>query len=105
MQQEVQAMASPQQGHQGPSQQSPSSEEFSEENQMSESELSPDNEPASALIPADLVIRNIGQLVTVAQSPILGAEGRLQIIPSGAIAAHMGRIVWIGPEHLLAQAV
>ncbi len=71
----------------------------------SEPAQSPGPEPASASIPADLVIRNIGQLVTIAQLPILGAEGRLQIIPTGAIASHLGRIVWIGPEHLLEQAV
>jgi imidazolonepropionase len=105
MQQEVQAMASQQQSHPDSSNPDSSNQNSSQENPMSEPEQSPGTEPASALIQADLVIRNIGQLVTVAQSPILGAEGRLQIIPNGAIAAHMGRIVWIGPEHLLEQAV
>ncbi len=98
-------MASPQQSHQAPSNQDSSNQDSSAASVRSAPEQSSGNEPASALIPADLVIRNIGQLVTVAQSPILGAEGRLQIIPNGAVAAHMGRIVWIGPERLLAQSV
>ncbi len=67
--------------------------------------LSDDYEPASALIKADLVIRNIGQLVTLAQTPILGAAGRLRVIEQGALAARMGRIVWIGADRALEQAV
>jgi imidazolonepropionase len=63
------------------------------------------NEPPSALIKADLVIRHIGQLVTVAQAPILGAQGRLRIIEQGALAARLGRIVWVGAESALDQAV
>jgi imidazolonepropionase len=65
----------------------------------------PDDETPSALIKADLVIRNISQLVTIAQTPILGAEGRLGIIERGALASRMGRIVWIGAESALDQAV
>jgi imidazolonepropionase len=64
-----------------------------------------DVEPASEGIKADLVIRHIGQLVTLAQTPILGAEGRLQIIEQGALAARLGRIVWVGAEAALDQAV
>jgi imidazolonepropionase len=64
-----------------------------------------DDEPASERIKADLVIRHIGQLVTLAQTPILDARGRLQIIEQGALAARLGRIVWIGAEAALDQAV
>ncbi len=66
---------------------------------------SDDQEAPSTFIKADLVIRNIGQLVTLAQAPILGAHGRLSIIEHGALAARMGRIVWIGVESALDQAV
>jgi imidazolonepropionase len=62
-------------------------------------------ETPSALIKADLIIRNISQLVTLAQMPILGAHGRLGVIEHGAIAARLGRIVWIGEESALDQAV
>lgn len=47
---------------------------------------------------ASTVIRNIGQLVTVAQQPIAGATGALQVISNAAIAVHDGVIVWIGPN-------
>lgn len=49
-------------------------------------------------IEASTVIRNIGQLVTVAQQPLAGASGPLQVIPDAAIAVHHGIIVWIGPD-------
>ncbi len=49
-------------------------------------------------IQASTVIRNIGQLVTVAQQPIAGASGVLQVISDAAIAVHDGVIVWIGPD-------
>ncbi|HLZ57908.1 MAG TPA: imidazolonepropionase [Ktedonosporobacter sp.] len=48
---------------------------------------------------ASTVIRNIGQLVTLAQQPITGASGLLQIIPHAAVAVHEGKIVWIGPDN------
>ena len=64
-----------------------------------------DDDAPSALIKADLVIRHISQLVTLAQEPILEAQGRLGIIERGALAARMGRIVWIGAESALDQAV
>jgi len=49
-------------------------------------------------IQASTVIRNIGQLVTVAQKPIAGASGPLQVIPQAALAVHRGTIVWLGPD-------
>ena len=50
-------------------------------------------EPSQPQISADLVMRNIGQLVTVAQQPIAGASGPLQIISDAALATHHGVIV------------
>ena len=50
---------------------------------------------------ADMIFRNIGQLVTVAQRPISGATGILQVIDHAAIASHNGVITWIGPENEL----
>ncbi|HEY7350277.1 MAG TPA: imidazolonepropionase [Ktedonobacterales bacterium] len=81
-----------------------------QQNQPEEQPIPPQNDGApneapSALIKADLVIRNIGQLVTLAQEPILGAQGRLQVIEQGALAARLGRIVWVGSERALDQAV
>jgi imidazolonepropionase len=49
---------------------------------------------ASARIDADLVITNVRELVTC--EPALG-DGPLGVIADGALAAHGGRIVWIGP--------
>ncbi len=77
-----------------------------EQQSQSEEPSRPDDDDApSALIKADLVIRHISQLVTLAQEPILEAQGRLGIIERGALAARMGRIVWIGAESALDQAV
>src|SRR5256884_6723435 len=53
-------------------------------------------DPAQPRIQANMVIHNIGQLVTVAQQPLPGAYGPLQIIDNAAIAVHEGVIVWIG---------
>lgn len=50
-------------------------------------------------IKASTVIRNIGQLVTVAQQPIPGASGPLQVISHAALAVRHGVIVWIGPDN------
>jgi len=50
-------------------------------------------------IQANTVVRNIGQLVTVAQQPIDGASGALQVIPNAAIAVKDGLIAWIGPDN------
>lgn len=55
-------------------------------------------EPSQPQISADTVVRNIGQLVTVAQQPIAGASGPLQIIENAALATHEGVIVWIGAD-------
>ncbi len=57
----------------------------------------PSQPPARTL--ASTVIRNIGQLITVAQQPVEGATGPLQIIFHAALAVHNGRIVWIGPDN------
>lgn len=45
---------------------------------------------------ADTVIRNIRQLVTIAQQPIESASGPLQVLENAAIALRNGSIVWIG---------
>ncbi len=50
-------------------------------------------------IQASMVIRNIKQLVTVAQQPIGGAEGPLQVIDNAAVAVHGSSIVWIGHDN------
>ena len=50
-------------------------------------------------IQANTVVRNIGQLVTVAQQPIDGASGALQVIPNAAIAVKDGLVAWIGPDN------
>jgi imidazolonepropionase len=62
------------------------------------SSLFPDPSLPLQSIEADTVIRNIGQLVTVAQIPIPGARGQLQVIDHAAIAVHDGRITWLGPD-------
>jgi imidazolonepropionase len=49
-------------------------------------------------IRADTVIRNIGQLVTVAQGPLPGASGPLQVIDHALVSISQGRITWIGRE-------
>ncbi len=57
----------------------------------------PSQPPARTL--ASTVIRNIGQLITVAQQPLERATGPLQIIFHAALAVHNGRIVWMGPDN------
>jgi imidazolonepropionase len=54
------------------------------------------SEPFQPKIQADMLIRNIGQLVTIAQQPIAGASGPLQIIADAALAVHHDKIVWYG---------
>ncbi len=54
--------------------------------------------PDPSHFPATTVIRNIGQLLTVAQQPIPRASGPLQIIEDAAIAVHHGTITWIGSD-------
>jgi len=56
------------------------------------------SDPSQPGIQASTVIRNIGQLVTVAQKPIAAASGPLQVIPNAALAVHHGIIVWLGPD-------
>jgi imidazolonepropionase len=46
-----------------------------------------------------MVIHNIGQLVTVAQQPLAGASGPLQVITNATMAVHNGNIVWIGHDN------
>src|SRR5581483_2263933 len=55
-------------------------------------------DPIQPRLQANMVIHNIGQLVTVAQQTIPGANGPLQVISDAAIAVHNGSIVWIGPD-------
>ncbi len=55
-------------------------------------------DPSPPRIQANMVIRNIGQLVTIAQQPIPGANSALQVISDAALAVHNGTIVWIGPD-------
>jgi len=59
--------------------------------------LDPSQPPSR--IQASMVIRNIGQLVTVAQQPVPGATGPLQVIEHAAMAIHDGTIAWIGPDN------
>jgi imidazolonepropionase len=56
------------------------------------------SDPSPPRIQANMVIRNIGQLVTIAQQPIPGANSALQVISDAALAVHDGTIVWIGPD-------
>ncbi len=59
----------------------------------------PGPDASQSSIKASTVIRNIGQLVTVAQQPIPGANGPLQVISHAALAVRHGVIVWIGPDN------
>jgi imidazolonepropionase len=54
---------------------------------------------------ADLVIRNVSRLVTLASGPVAEAGGRLGVVERGALAALGGRIVWCGREAELDAAV
>jgi imidazolonepropionase len=56
-----------------------------------------DSEQSS--IQASMVIRNIKQLVTIAQQPIGDAEGSLQVINNAAIAVYGSTIVWVGHDN------
>ena len=47
------------------------------------------------------IIRNIGQLVTMAQTPIAEASGRLQVIDNAAIAVVNGNIIWVGSDNAI----
>jgi imidazolonepropionase len=59
------------------------------------------------MTPADLVVRNIGRLATLAGPvPRVGAALRdLAAIDAAALAAHRGRIVYVGPEAGLSAVV
>jgi imidazolonepropionase len=59
------------------------------------------------MTPVDLVVRNIGRLATLAGPvPRVGAALRdLAAIDAAAVAAHRGRIVYVGPEAGLSAAV
>ena len=54
------------------------------------------NDKQSEVQPISTIIRNIGQLVTMAQQPIAGASGQLQVLEHAAIAVYEGVIVWVG---------
>ena len=58
----------------------------------------PDTNITQPLLQANMVIRNIGQLVTVAQQPVPGASGPLQMLQNAALAVLNGRIVRIGAD-------
>jgi imidazolonepropionase len=51
----------------------------------------------------DTVMRHIGQLVTVAERPISGASGQLQVLSDAALAMHAGKITWIGSDAAMEQ--
>ena len=57
-----------------------------------------DSQPQTQDIQASTIIRNIGQLVTMAQQLITGATGQLQVLEHAAIAVHEGVIVWLGSD-------
>jgi imidazolonepropionase len=59
------------------------------------------------LTPADLVVRNVSRLATLAGPvPRTGAALReLGLVEAAAVAAHRGRIVYAGPEAGLAAAI
>lgn len=59
------------------------------------------------MIRADLVVRNVARLATLAgPAPRRGAAMRdLALVPDAALAASGGRVAWVGPERELAHAV
>jgi len=56
-------------------------------------------------VAADWVLTGASRIITCAPNVSQGASGALGIIAGGAVAAQAGRIVWVGPENELAQAV
>ncbi|GER86497.1 imidazolonepropionase [Dictyobacter vulcani] len=55
---------------------------------------------------ARAIVRNIGQLVSVAQAPIAGASGPLQVLNDAAIMVDTeGKISWIGPSQEIDELV
>jgi imidazolonepropionase len=59
--------------------------------------MASDSLPTPKIV-TDTVIRNIGQLVTVAQQSIPGATGPLQVLEDAALAVQRGVIAWVGPD-------
>ena len=60
------------------------------------------------MIRADLVVRDLAEVVTLADGPVprVGpAMGRLGVVPDGAIAVVGGAVAWVGPERRLAREV
>lgn len=58
--------------------------------------------------PADLIITNAGELVTLTGTPPPRrgeASAELSIIENGSVACHEGVIVWVGPAHRLTDNV
>ena len=55
-------------------------------------------DPSLPRVRASTVIRNIGQLVTLAQQPLPEASGPLQVIADAALAVEHGKIIWIGHD-------
>ncbi|HMK93027.1 MAG TPA: imidazolonepropionase, partial [Thermoleophilia bacterium] len=63
-------------------------------------------------VPADFVLRRVGQLVTgapaavaAAGAPVVPDDDGLGVIAAGALAARDGRVVWLGAEADLGRAV
>jgi imidazolonepropionase len=56
-------------------------------------------------IAADWVLTGVSRLITCAPGVNPTARGQLGIIEHGAVAAHAGHIVWVGPEAALAREV
>ncbi|MBF6589544.1 MAG: imidazolonepropionase [Ktedonobacterales bacterium] len=54
--------------------------------------------------PADWALTGVSRLVTMAPH-LPGAVGTLGVIAHGALAARAGRILWVGPEAALTEAV
>jgi imidazolonepropionase len=60
------------------------------------------------MIRADLVVRDLGEVATLAEGPrprTGEAAGELTVLPGGAVAADAGRVVWVGRERDLCRAV
>ena len=60
------------------------------------------------MIPADLVVTDLAEVVTLRAGPVprIGsAMQELDRIPDGAIAVSEGRIAWVGPERRLVRSV
>ncbi|HEX9412266.1 MAG TPA: imidazolonepropionase [Ktedonobacterales bacterium] len=64
-----------------------------------------DETPDTTRPTADVVVTHISRLVTLAPGRVASAKGRLGVVERGALAARDGRIVWCGPEDMLASAV